>query len=320
MQKITRKEIYLIHDHSQWSESDLNAALKDLVYPRKMDWLNFLRWFFLSLGLGFTVIGILFFFAYNWNDLHKFIKLSILLFLIVSVSILAWAPSIKQLTKQLLLTSVSMLVGGFFAVFGQIYQTGANAFDFFLAWLIFISIWVWLSRFVPLWLIYLLLINVTTTLYFEQVNDSWTDFQIVNLLIVLNTAALIFSLWNKSYFSPQHWSHWFSYIVAITIVFLTTSAIIASIYMEKNDYHKYITIGISSILYIAGMWYGWKYKQLIYLALIGLSMILIFSTILLKISGDEGMLFLICIFIISSITFLIKYLQTIQKSWRHGSK
>ncbi len=74
MEKIEREDIQIIARHSNWSEKSIDKILKKNIYNDKESWNKFLRLFFISLGVGFTTAGIIFFFAYNWADLHKFIK------------------------------------------------------------------------------------------------------------------------------------------------------------------------------------------------------------------------------------------------------
>ena len=108
----------------------------------KEAWQKFFRLFFISLGVGFTVSGIVFFFAYNWADLNKFIKIGLIEALIITTISLVLFLRININTRNIILTGASVLVGVLFAVFGQIYQTGANAYDFFLVWTIFVTLWV----------------------------------------------------------------------------------------------------------------------------------------------------------------------------------
>ena len=44
----------------------------------------------------------------------------------------------------------TFLIGTLFAVFGQIYQTGADAYDLFLGWTLFTILWAVAIRFAPL--------------------------------------------------------------------------------------------------------------------------------------------------------------------------
>jgi hypothetical protein len=73
MKNIQREDIHILSRHSNLQERSVNQALKEHVYNDKTAWQQFFRLFFLSLGVGFTVAGIAFFFAYNWADLHKFV-------------------------------------------------------------------------------------------------------------------------------------------------------------------------------------------------------------------------------------------------------
>ena len=88
-------------------------------------------YFLLAVGVGFTVAGIIFFFAYNWEELPKFAKLGIVEVLLVASVLLATFTHWNKLVKQILLTEATFLIGTLFAVFGQIYQTGADAYDLF---------------------------------------------------------------------------------------------------------------------------------------------------------------------------------------------
>ena len=65
---MNREDIQLITRNSNLSEIDISTLLKKQIYTDKTDWKKFLQLFFISLGVSFTVAGILFFFAYNWDD------------------------------------------------------------------------------------------------------------------------------------------------------------------------------------------------------------------------------------------------------------
>ena len=112
--------------------------------------------------------GVIFFFAFNWDDIHKFVKLGLVVTLLLGCMIPVLFLKLKPLYKHILLTTSSVLIGVSFAVYGQIYQTGADAYDFFLGWTIFVTLWVLSTRFSALWLLFFTLTTVTTILYFDQ--------------------------------------------------------------------------------------------------------------------------------------------------------
>ena len=169
MNKIKQEEIHIISRHSNLSKQSVQDLLIKNVYNDKVSWYKFLQILFISLGVSFLVAGLIFFFAYNWDELNKFVKLGLIQFLIILTIGLAYFLKISENLKNIVLTGAALLVGVLFAVFGQIYQTGANAYDFFLIWTICISIWAIVSNFYPLWLIFMILINTTFILYIKQI-------------------------------------------------------------------------------------------------------------------------------------------------------
>lgn len=65
---IIKKEKYM-------EKPDSSLLFRQPMYADKKQWKQFLSIFLLAAGVGFTVAGIIFFFAYNWEDLPKFAKL-----------------------------------------------------------------------------------------------------------------------------------------------------------------------------------------------------------------------------------------------------
>ena len=158
--KIQRADIHLISNNSNWSQTSVEAALKENVFSNRTSWKKFLQYAFLILAIGFTLAGIIFFFAYNWSSLNKFFKFGLMQAILVLTVFLSVFIKFKQpVFRNIILTTAAILVGVSFALFGQIYQTGANAYDFFLAWLVFIFIWTLISGFSVLWLLFIVLLN-----------------------------------------------------------------------------------------------------------------------------------------------------------------
>ena len=314
MTKIEREDIQVISRHSNWSEKSIDKILKEEIYHNKESWQKFLRLFFISLGIGFTTAGIIFFFSYNWADLHKFIKLGLIEGLIVITILTVLFTKISLDIKNILLTGASILVGVLFAVFGQIYQTGANAYDFFWGWTMFITLWVVISNFAPLWLIFITLINTTLILYSQQVAHKWSEVFVFTLLFVINILFLTIALFGKKINKKIKSPIWFSNVIALACVSSSTIGIVLGIF-DKNQTSFFVLIVITSILYALGIKYGLKMKSGFYLSIIPFSIIIIISAFLIKISDDAGMFFFISLFVIASVTFVIKNLINLQKKW-----
>lgn len=316
MQNIQREDIYIISRHSNLTEQGTDKALKENVYNNKEAWQKFLQLFFISLGIGFMVSGIVFFFAYNWADLHRFAKMGLIELLIVATTCLVLLPKINITTRHIILTGSAILVGALFAVFGQVYQTGANAYDFFLAWTLLITLWVIVSGFAPLWLLHLLLINTTFILYAQQVAGNWSEVFVFTLLFIINAAVPVTAILISRYRKTVNIPGWFLNTVALAAVTYATIGIIIGIF----DNHKAslpVLILLASIAFASGMWHGLKAKSIFYLSVIPFSLIVIGSAFLIKISDGEMMFLLVSLFIIASVTLVIKSLIDIQKKWRN---
>jgi len=290
----------------------VDKALKEKVYNDTEAWKKFLKILTISLGTGFTVSGIIFFFAYNWANLNKFAKIGIVEVLLIAATIMAVFPKIKEPVKNTILTAASVLVGVLFAIYGQIYQTGANAYDFFLVWTIFVSIWVLVSNFAPLWLLYLVLINTTIILYSQQVAKDWSEVFICSLLFIINLAFLCASLVLKKKNIPN----WFLYIIALAAASFATIGMVIGIF-DKHQPSFLILGALVAIVYGLGIWYGLKTKSGFYLAVIPFSIIIIISALLINTADTEQMFLIISLFIIISVTLTIRNLINLQKKWNH---
>ncbi len=314
MTKINRKDIQIISRNSNWSEGSIDKILKQEIYSNKETWGKFLRLFFVSLGIGFTIAGIIFFFAYNWADLNKFIKIGLIEGLIIITTLVVLLSKLSLDIKNILLTGASILVGVLFAVFGQIYQTGANAYDFFLGWTIFIALWVLISNFAPLWIVFITLINTTFILYSQQVAHAWSEVFVNTLLFAINVSFLIIALYSKNRLKGINPPNWFTNLLAIATVYYSTTGISIGFFYHTEAY-LFVLIAVTSVLYYIGIMYGLKVKSSFYLSIIPLSIIIIISAFLIKISSDAAMLLFVSIFVIASVTFVIKNLIKLQKKW-----
>lgn len=313
MTKIDREDIQIISRHSNWSEKSVQNYLKKEVYNDEKSWRRFLELFSISLGIGFTTAGILFFFAYNWADLNKFVKIGLIEGLIITTTCIVLFSKLSTLVKNILLTASSVLVGVLFAVFGQIYQTGANAYDFFLGWTMMITLWVVISNFAPLWLIFITLINTTIVMYSQQVAFDWSEIYLYTLLFVVNSFLLIASFLAKKWIANEKPPIWFSNIIALAAISLSTLGVSIGLFeYEKSTF--YLLLSFTSAFYAVGIIFGIRVKSGFYLSTIPFSIIILLSVFMVKISNDANVFFLISLFVIVSVTLVIMNLIKMQKN------
>ena len=163
----------------KWMESDASdvSRLDDLfsrgVYLPAREGLTGLHktltWSgFMMIGMGFIT-----FLASNWYILPSLVKFGIFFGVVILSSALLifrkWAIVVERSLGML----VMLLIGALYALYGQVYQTGADAYTLFMMWGISISPMVLLSRYSIPWIFWVGLMQLSFFLYVEQVGTGW---------------------------------------------------------------------------------------------------------------------------------------------------
>lgn len=128
------------------------------------DWTRWALLALLGLGAGHILTGIVFFFAYSWDDLSGALK-----FLIVQGGILgcvgAWIGFRYDKDAQVFGIAATILVGVLFAVFGQVYQTPAMIHTPFTLWAILTLPFALASRSRAHWLVWIIIAAIAALSY-----------------------------------------------------------------------------------------------------------------------------------------------------------
>lgn len=149
-----------------------DAALPTL--PARADaaldaWRPWLVLMFLALGAALTLAAIVYFFAYNWSWLRPAMR-----FALVEGGFAACVGSAMAMQTRspraadIALTAAATLTGVFWAVFGQIYQTGADAWQLFALWALCVTPWLLLRPSAALWALWLTVANIALGLWAAQ--------------------------------------------------------------------------------------------------------------------------------------------------------
>ncbi len=184
--------------------------------PAPHTWHRFIDAMLTYLGMTLVVVGIVFFFAYNWTEMHRFTKFGLIAAAIVSSISITALKGLDTLTGKASLFAAAVLTGVLLAVYGQAYQTGADAYDLFLVWAVLIAGWVFIGRLTALWMLWLILINLALILHWGEVVNprlGWdgamvstlapliwisyllTDASLSALVFILNAIALVMYEW-----------------------------------------------------------------------------------------------------------------------------
>ncbi len=317
--KVKRSLIHTISRYSNWNAEAINQFFhKQKIYADIDNWRQFIRFLLVGGGVAFLVTGIIFFFAYNWADMHKFAKLGLVQGVLILMVLASLFLKIDQRIQNILLTGASFLVGAVFAVFGQIYQTGADAYDLFLGWTLFIALWVFVSNFPPLWFIFLGLVNLTISLYAEQVASNWSFHFVMNVLFLVNSLSLILLKWQEGSALVERVPKWLERIIVIAFVGYVTMSFCLGIFEKGGPTAWYFSIFLCLLTYGTGIWYGQKIKDTFYIAVIGLSMIIVGTSILIRLIAktfDFGLFFIIGGFVVGSISLLVMKILELNKKW-----
>lgn len=319
--KITRSLLYVLARRGHLNKTSMQQALqKSEIYPSRQFWLYSLDGFLLGLGIVFLLCGVIFFFAYNWAGIPKFAKLALVQVGIAAFATLVLVKKNYNLLSKMGLMAACVLVGAAFAVFGQIYQTGANAYDFFLWWTILISTWVWVGAFLPLWALYVFLINVTIVLYTGQVMGYWFEAYTFDILFVFNVLVLAIREYWAYLYEDLYKDRWFGRLVAMGALSIIVMVVVSGVWNHYTEGYllanTLMFLGLGSGIYI----YTFRIRDLFILSMIYLSLILMASAWMYRwlAYSDEYILtaFVTALFTIGATTLTVNHLLKISKKWQ----
>jgi uncharacterized membrane protein len=314
-----RKLAHIISRHSNLTADGVTRFYRaSSVYAGRQNWIKFLNAALPAAGMAFSCAGVFFFFAYNWANMHPFAKLGILQGVILLLVLTSIIIKSKLFVKQILLTAASLMAGALFAVFGQIYQTGADAYDFFLGWTVFIAIWVFIADFSALWLVFIVLINTTIFYFFEQDINFWPFIARCNIHFAVNMFATIsFIYFGQVKKITRNKAGWLIQFIALAAIASLTFSVIDSIF-ENQHIHTTIAVVCLLIFYSLALWYGVLTKSLFWIGSICFSLIAIASALFTKpFDADSGIFLFIAVFVIGSTSVLIYQLLKLKKKWSY---
>src|SRR3954466_15805447 len=224
------------------SPANLHSALSlSSVFPSTANWQRFLDQLLLWLGALLLAAGVIFFFAYNWNDLGRFAKFTLVEIPIVGALIVLWRIGLESMSGKVTLLAAALFVGALLALVGQTYQTGADTFELFAAWAVLILPWVLVGRLAALWLVWLGLLNLATIFYYLVFGGLFgfifAPEQMLWAVFVLNTIPLVVWELRTPRDTPDRW--------AMRILATASgSAVTALAIYSVADFRTYSSLGL----------------------------------------------------------------------------
>ncbi len=307
--------------------------------PDPAQWPVFIRRLLLQLGLLSLVVAMLFFTAYNWQAMGYLFK-----FVLVQVALVSWVlifallrlgiftrrfnfsdDSLKVM-DSILLVMLFLTVGGLLALFGQVYQTGADPWQLFALWALLVSVLVVATGQVVLWMLWSLILNVALALYIGS-QTSWFGHIIHErstiwlflglnsvLLIVLEVisqpdAVILESQRFRFYIVEQPWARQLQALaVLLSAIYLFFVAIF--------DWRGFaLSYGIVALLVMGLMYVYYRYKRfdLLVLAFWMLAGMSIITAFLIKILNglNTDMLIILAIALIAMTAGAVHWLKAL---------
>jgi Predicted membrane protein len=159
--------------------------------PDRSSWERFFDRALLLLGSLFCLVGLIFLAAYNWNDIPGLLKIALVALLLCILTIAALQRGLDSMLGRLLLGCAAVVIGVLFAVYGQVYQTGADSYLLFLSWMLFVIPWACVARWSPLWMLVMLLANVSCCFWLAQVISPSVDIPFSFYLLCLGVINIL---------------------------------------------------------------------------------------------------------------------------------
>jgi uncharacterized membrane protein len=241
--------------------ADAHDYAMSLLYPAH-NWGLWVARLLLVLGVSLILSGIVYFFAFNWTKITPEMKLGSIQMGILGCLGASYFYGLARLSGKIMLLSACVLVGVFLSVFGQIYQTGADAYNLFMMWALFILPWVILSEFAALWFVWLVITNVFMLLYWDQaaLPKRESEMMIVSYLAIFN---LLF-LGLREFFANQNtkWlqDQWTRVVLVVSIlVYVLIPTIILIVELSRATHAIILGAGLSAIIHV-GFYIVYRYK------------------------------------------------------------
>ena len=327
-EKIQPVDIYYLKQKNKMPHKLYKKALGLAGFPVKADnWKDFLNVILLFIGSALFLSGVVFFFAYNWASMHKFFKLGIIEAGIIIPVISALYYGYDSLTGKVLFLSSAIFIGAFLAVYGQIYQTGADSYELFRAWSLLILLPAVLLRFTPLIMVLIIVANLSVIFYWNQMVDpmGYKDATVLFNITGYGNFAILAVL-EFVYFQKQSWlqNRWIHKVMALIIQSVVTIRIVIFI-ASDNVKASGVQVFLAVLLFIGMLvWFAYfnirKNYDIFIITTAMASIITVITATFIKamIEGDvgSGSLFVIAILIIAQIAGAAFILKNIHQRFR----
>ena len=166
------------------------------VAPNGNAWRTFIDQLLLWLGGLALAFAVLFFIAFNWDDIGRFAKFGMVEGLIVLAIVVFCTVGHHTAAGKVSLLFATICLGVLLALYGQTYQTGADPWQLFFSWAMLMLPWAIIGRFSAIWIVWVMLLNISLILYYQTFGGilwlmTGSETGVPWLTFILNTLLLI---------------------------------------------------------------------------------------------------------------------------------
>ena len=302
-----------------------DAARVGALRPDRAAWLAMGRRVCAYAGTLLLASGIIFFFAYNWADLHRFAKIGLALAGVVAMVVAAARRHPFSTGWRAALFGASLCTGALLALIGQIYQPGADIWELFAAWALLMTPLALLARSSASWFMWLVVANTALLcalgrrfdyfyfeidhFRFEQGDQALCILASFNLLLLL---AL--ELWSARLL--VHVRRHLHRLTALAMLYPLSAAAIVCLVWEREE-HAPLTAGFFGVAAMMFWFYSRIRHDLAMLAIAGFALIIVTTTGLghwLDIGNSALYLFLVALYLIVTTGVLVVWLKRLHRS------
>lgn len=287
--------------------------------PTAADNLHFFSRVVLTFAVLLLCSGVIFFFAYNWDDLSRYNKFALAQGALIVSLLPLLRINLQQPAGQAAMFGASLLVGALLALVGQTYQSGADTYELFLVWAVLITPWVLLAAMPALWLLLLVLLNLSLFLVLENLaihsliepfgDPSWAAF-------ALNASSAVLWIISTQHHPETRALRWGERVISLYSLLVITFLA----FNDINSWYNSTGLGLVVWLVAAGLWlyrYRWRTLDLMMLAALVMAAITVtitlLSDILHNIIPTDGLLLLMSMLIIGLSSAGALWLQQLNK-------
>jgi uncharacterized membrane protein len=309
------------------------------ITPTRSESLRHLDRFLTASGALLVVAGIAAFVAWNWGGLGHFTKFALVQFALVAAVALACLLRIDTIGGRAALLVAALLIGILLALFGQVYQTGADPYGLFLVWALLILPLALVGRHPALWLLVLVLLNLSLTLFWTQVlypppgwwqltqlfgpvfmlGATMMDWRLASCLFALNGSALILwelaarggAPWLRSRLMPRATA-----VLALSTVVGPTLALIFSTALGGRSTHTVVSPVLLALAVTATLtWYRYRKPDLFMLTTALFAVILVVTAFGARLVDDIEALLPLALLLIAQVAGAAYWLRHVAMRW-----